>query len=117
MGASTTLFFKDIIHYSFTQTADTRYQLRRVYIVHYCKQWHNTTEYVVDKTTGKLLFQARDNLRVRHSAILRVIGGPILYVILSNAKNLALGRRGMSVGCDEGNFSFPEESFFTMRRL
>ena len=50
------------------------------------------------------------------------------FVILNVVKNPALGRRGMSVGClwplraanvvcDEGNFSFPEESFFTMRRL
>ena len=28
-------------------------------------------------------------------------------------RNLAQGRRGMSVGCDEENFSFPEESLFT----
>ena len=35
--------------------------------------------------------------------------------MLNVVKHLALGRRGMSVGCDEGNFSFPEESFFTMR--
>ena len=28
-------------------------------------------------------------------------------------RDLAQGRRSFRVGCDEGNFSFPEESLFT----
>ena len=36
---------------------------------------------------------------------------PEISVILNSVKDPALGRRGMSVGCDEGNFSSPRSPF------
>ena len=54
------------------------------------------------------------HLRYRYRVISKRSSTPVgaeVYIV----RDPAQGRRGMSVGCDEGNFSFPEESFFTVR--